>query len=80
MPYHECLQKLASKFARIRYQYVPRMQDQIASSSPANIGRAKGRASLLYVDKGRKRTKWERRMVFRYPTISQGGDIPKVCK
>ncbi|XP_050242247.1 uncharacterized protein LOC126691231 [Quercus robur] len=25
MPYHECLQKLASKFSKIQYQYVPRM-------------------------------------------------------
>ena len=30
MPYHECLQKLASKFSKIQYQYVPRMQSQIA--------------------------------------------------
>ena len=29
MPYHECLQKWASKFSKIRYQYVPRMQNQI---------------------------------------------------
>ncbi|XP_075633319.1 uncharacterized protein LOC142605764 [Castanea sativa] len=27
MPYHECLQKLASKFGEIQYQYVPRMQN-----------------------------------------------------
>ena len=27
MPYHQCLQKWASKFSRIRYQYVPRMQN-----------------------------------------------------
>ena len=25
MPYHECLQKWASKFSKIQYQYVPRM-------------------------------------------------------
>ena len=30
MHYHECLQKLASKFSKIQYQYVPRMQNQIA--------------------------------------------------
>ena len=29
-PYHECLQKWASKFSKIQYQYVPRMQNQIA--------------------------------------------------
>ena len=27
MPYHECLQKWASKFSKIQYQYVPRMQN-----------------------------------------------------
>ncbi|XP_023896391.1 uncharacterized protein LOC112008288 [Quercus suber] len=32
MPYHECLQKLASKFGKIQYQYVPRMQNQIADA------------------------------------------------
>ena len=32
MPYHECLQKLASKFDKIQYQYVPRMQNQIADA------------------------------------------------
>ena len=30
MPYHQCLQKWASKFSKIQYQYVPRMQNQIA--------------------------------------------------
>ena len=29
MPYHECLQKWASKFSKIQYQYVPRMQNKI---------------------------------------------------
>ena len=29
MPYHQCLQKWASKFNKIQYQYVPRMQNQI---------------------------------------------------
>ncbi|XP_030939860.1 uncharacterized protein LOC115964744 [Quercus lobata] len=32
VPYHECLQKLISKFGKIQYQYVPRMQNQIANS------------------------------------------------
>ena len=32
MPYHECLQKLASKFSKIQYQYVPRMQNQIVDA------------------------------------------------
>ena len=32
MPYHECLQKWASKFNKIQYQYVPRMQNQIANA------------------------------------------------
>ena len=32
MPYHECLQKWASKFTKIRYQYVPRMQNQSADA------------------------------------------------
>ncbi|XP_023920604.1 uncharacterized protein LOC112032100 [Quercus suber] len=32
MPYHECLQKRASKFSKIQYQYVPRMQNQIADT------------------------------------------------
>ena len=32
MPYHECLQKWASKFSKIQYQYVPRMQNQIANA------------------------------------------------
>ena len=30
MPYHECLQKWASKFSKIQYQYVRRTQNQIA--------------------------------------------------
>ena len=30
MPYHQCLQKWASKFSKIQYQYVLRMQNQIA--------------------------------------------------
>ena len=30
MPYHQCLQKWALKFNKIQYQYVPRMQNQIA--------------------------------------------------
>ena len=30
MPYDQCLQKWASKFSKIQYQYVPRMQNQIA--------------------------------------------------
>ncbi|XP_075649767.1 uncharacterized protein LOC142620255 [Castanea sativa] len=32
MPHHECLQKWASKFSKIRHQYVPRMQNQIADA------------------------------------------------
>ena len=32
MPYHECLQKWASKFSKIQYQYVPRMQNQVADA------------------------------------------------
>ena len=32
MSYHECLQKMASKFRKIRYQYVPRMQNQLADA------------------------------------------------
>ena len=32
MPYHECLQKWVSKFSKIQYQYVPRMQNQIADA------------------------------------------------
>ena len=32
MPYHQCLQKWASKFSKIQYQYVPRMQNQIADA------------------------------------------------
>ena len=32
MPYHECLQKWASKFNKIQYQYVPRMHNQIANA------------------------------------------------
>ncbi|XP_030939775.1 uncharacterized protein LOC115964648 [Quercus lobata] len=32
LPYYECLQKLASKFGKIQYQYVPRMQNQIANA------------------------------------------------
>ena len=32
MPYHECPQKWASKFSRIQYQYMPRMQNQIADA------------------------------------------------
>ncbi|XP_023880935.1 uncharacterized protein LOC111993322 [Quercus suber] len=32
MPYHECLQKWASKFSKIQYQYVPRMQNQIVDA------------------------------------------------
>ena len=29
MPYHQCLQKWESKFSKIQYQYVSRMQNQI---------------------------------------------------
>ena len=32
MPYHECVQKQASKFNKIQYQYVPRMQNQIVDA------------------------------------------------
>ena len=32
MLYHECRQKWASKFNKIQYQYVPRMQNQIADT------------------------------------------------
>ena len=32
MPYHECLQKWASKFSKIQYQYVPRMQNQFVDA------------------------------------------------
>ena len=32
MPYHECLQKWASKFSKIQYQYVQRTQNQIADA------------------------------------------------
>ena len=32
MSYHECLQKMASKFRKIRYQYMPRMQNQLADA------------------------------------------------
>ena len=32
MPYHECLQRWASKFSKIQYQYVPRMQNQIVDA------------------------------------------------
>ena len=32
MPYHKCLQKWASKFSKIQYQYVPRMQNQIVDA------------------------------------------------
>ncbi|XP_075633385.1 uncharacterized protein LOC142605843 [Castanea sativa] len=32
MPYHECLQKWASKFTKIRYQYMPRIQNQITDA------------------------------------------------
>ena len=28
-PYHECLQRWASKFNKIQYQYVPRMQNRL---------------------------------------------------
>ena len=31
-PYHRCLQKWASKFSKIQYQYVTRMQNQIADT------------------------------------------------
>ena len=32
IPYHQCLQKWASKFSKIQYQYVPRMKNQIADA------------------------------------------------
>ena len=32
MPYHQCLQKWASKFSKIQYQYVLRMQNQITNA------------------------------------------------
>ena len=32
MPYHECLQRWASKFSKIQYQYVPRMQNHIVDA------------------------------------------------
>ena len=32
MPYHQCLQKWSSKFSKIQYQYVSRMQNQVADA------------------------------------------------
>ena len=32
MSYHECLQNWTSKFSKIQYQYVPRMQNQIVDA------------------------------------------------
>ena len=32
MPYHQCLQKWSSKFSKIQYQYMSRMQNQIANA------------------------------------------------
>ena len=32
MPYHQCLQKWASKFSKIQYQYVLRMHNQIVDA------------------------------------------------
>ena len=32
MPYHECLQKWTSKFSKIQYQYVPKMQNQFTDA------------------------------------------------
>ncbi|XP_075658434.1 uncharacterized protein LOC142628249 [Castanea sativa] len=32
VPYHECLQKWASKFNKVQYQYVPRMKNQIVDA------------------------------------------------
>ena len=37
MPYHECLQKWASKFSKIQYQYMSRMQNQIRCFSNHGI-------------------------------------------
>ena len=32
MPYHQCLQKWSSKFSKIQYQYVLRMQKKITDA------------------------------------------------
>ena len=67
MPYRECLQKWALKFNKIQYQYVPRMQNQIADALATMtsmmdrpkedeaklIGGTKRKASLLYVNRRR---------------------------
>ena len=37
MPYHECLQKWASKFSKIQYQNVPRMQNQNSTSNTYSL-------------------------------------------
>ena len=67
MPYRECLQKWALKFNKIQYQYVPRMQNQIADALATMtsmmdrpkedeaklIGGTKRKASLLHDNRKR---------------------------
>ena len=42
IPYHECLQRWASKFNKIQYQYVPRIQNQIADALATMISMMDG--------------------------------------
>ena len=42
MPYYQCLQKWASKFSKIQYQYVLRMQNQIANALATMASMIKG--------------------------------------
>ena len=73
MLYHECFQKLASKFGKIRYQYVPGMQNHIVDASTTMASMMDGpkedqarlivveqrRAGLLHVGRRNEEINWE---------------------
>ena len=54
MPYHECLQKWTSKFSKIQYQYVPKMQnlftDALATMASMMGGPKENEARLIVLE------------------------------
>ena len=88
MPYHQCLQKWASKFSKIQYQYVPRMQNQIvdalATIASMMDGPKEDEARPIVLEQKEELTYCmtieEDEERNGHPTISQEWDIPEVCR
>ena len=84
MPYHQCLQKWASKFSKIQYQYVPRMQNQIvdalATMASMMDGSKEDEARPIVLEQKEEPTYCmtieEDEERNGHPTISQEWDIP----